>query len=913
MPSTSPVKKQKPLQLDCTALMNHLTLIQSSIPFLSQYQKQFKNSISSNNDTGGSNRQNGFKPNLQMVNFSQTSLSKTNKATNYYEWYILVASTPFAISAQLVPVPKTREGIVEPDLIQCTPISIWTCAETNEYDFKDIITSFSDDDNDNDGGGDQRNKNMLEILNCNPTILIQESSSHLHDKKSSGTGGINTATNNGESLMVSVVMGTTHNRVLCIQLSIFSYVGVTGKEEGRYVLSKTPQNNNGPATATSINTMKGSGNILEPLPLDTDESIRKKIGENSSNGNPNISQSHSLHNNDTQSITSGNAATHESKDTTKESQNSTQWCPFKPTGGVVALSPLYRFRDTNIIQKESKTVSNGDFLWITYGDGTLVRLPRWAFFPHIDDYYDGEDHDLDNRIQIGLSLQDRLVKAMVMINPTKSSRSVGVDGLTILPLPHFFPSLMSQPLQNIERGPTSYSSSSQGYINIDECDDGSGVFSASFSMSAPAAADYEFFEAVSFGQQNTTSKNGHSYVAPTLSFYTNEDQLFSKTHKAAEEEYVEISTVQSIIKGGTSIIGGTAAIAKGMLGGMMGAMLGRSKQIEEEAMKGMEIIGDSNNDNPPPVSSHTLFPSMHEETNKLPLASALFDTPRQIINASIDPVDGVLMACADSLGRVQLIDLSTKQVIRIWKGVRDASCHWIQFPFHFESGPQIVKYLTIHCRERKILEIYRVRHGPRVGKFSTTSDAQVVQCVVALKGGESYTKCFILQYSLNSKRYVAKELMIHDKELNEVVVEASSSSKKSSQNQNEKYLAHHQSLTEGTIQLQLLKQLLGSEIPSDLDVYAALTQITAISDLSKAVDLLAVAPLEEMGIDDSSFHCEVLTYAQEQLDIALSDDIIATSNNPLIDELQSKIDFHRKVRSSFFFFKFTVGFNLSMY
>ena len=87
-------------------------------------------------------------------------------------------------------------------------------------------------------------------------------------------------------------------------------------------------------------------------------------------------------------------------------------------------------------------------------------------------------------------------------------------------------------------------------------------------------------------------------------------------------------------------------------------------------------------------------------------------------------------------------------------------------------------------------------------------------------------------------------------------------------------VASPQSLLEGTIQLQLLKQLLASEsaVPSDLDaVYAALTQITAISDLSKALDLLALAThLEEgMGVDDSSFHTEVVFHAEEQLNVAL--------------------------------------------
>lgn len=319
-------------------------------------------------------------------------------------------------------------------------------------------------------------------------------------------------------------------------------------------------------------------------------------------------------------------------------------------------------------------------------------------------------------------------------------------------------------------------------------------------------------------------------------------------------------------------------------------------------MKGMEIVGEGYGDNSAAISAAAMFPPMHEDSIKLPLGAAIFDMPREIQDVSIDPVDGVLMACSDNLGRVQLVDLTTKQIIRLWKGMRDATCHWIQFPFDFDTGAQIVKYLTIHCQERKIIEIFRMRHGPRVGKFATTTDAQIVQCVVALKGDESYTKCFVLQKSSNGKRWLAKELMVHDDELNEVVLESKSSSSRSTKAKNQKYLANHQSLSEGTIQLQLLKQLLATEsaVPSDLEaVYVALTQITAISDLSKALDVLAVSELQLMGVQDSSFHVDTITHSSEQLEFALSDEIVATSNNPHLEELRNKIDFHDQLVASY--------------
>ena len=862
------MKKQKPLQLDCSALINHLSVVQNSISNLPPlYQQQCRS------------RQ---KPNLQMLNFNRASLPKTASA---YEWYLLVASTKFSVSAQLVPVPKSRDSVVVPDLIQCTPISIWTCSENNELQYEN---------NANNNGQEQNtihdDDDKYEILNCDPIILIQDEGSknithdlsnnyELESKRSANYG------RKSDPLMVSVVLGTRRSRVLCVQLSIFSYVGVAGRAEGRYVLSKATDSND------QAHGMRG---IVEPLPLDSDESIRKQLGETTGNNNGNYSLSN---NNDGQSSTSGTDVTSGSRDASRKLQKRTKWVPFHPKGGVTSFSPLYHCRNNKIAVNESaKPSSNGDFIWITYDDATLVRLPRWAFFPIVDDQYDDVDNDLGNRVQIGAGLKDKLVKAMVLIN-SGTDKSQDARDLKVMPLPKCYPSLMSQPLSTLGISSVKF----QGIHNLEreDDDDGSGFSSSGLSMATPATGNYEFFEAITFGQSKVGYDN--SCTAPTLSFYSNEDHFFSKIHSNVEDEPNELSTVQSLMIGGSTLIGGTAAIAKGVFEGVLGAVIGRTQQTEEETMKGMEIIGKDNEANVSSLSPSKIFPSMHEEYQKLPLSAALFDSPRQIINGSVDPVDGMLIALSDNLGRVQLVDLSTRQVIRLWKGFRNSTCHWIQFPFDFETGPQIIKYLAIHCRERKIVEIYRMRYGPRVGKYSLSSDAQIVQCVVALNNGdESYTKCFVLQTNNNTKRLIAKELMIHDDELNEIVVEYRSNSSKLPKAANEKYLANHESLSEGTIQLQLLKQLLASEsaVPADVDaVYDTLSQICGISDLSRALDLLAVANrLEDMGICDSTFHAEVISHSQEKLKMALSDEIIATSNNPLLDELHDKIKFHQRVR-----------------
>lgn len=101
--------------------------------------------------------------------------------------------------------------------------------------------------------------------------------------------------------------------------------------------------------------------------------------------------------------------------------------------------------------------------------------------------------------------------------------------------------------------------------------------------------------------------------------------------------------------------------------------------------------------------------------------------------------------------------------------------------------------------------------------------------------------------------------------------------------------------------MQQLKQLISSEsaIPSQLMVvYETLTQITALSDLSKALDLLALSTrLTEIGATDSCFHSEVVLHARDQLDNAMEDDVVVTSKNSHIEELSTKIDLHTQVSS----------------
>jgi len=133
----------------------------------------------------------------------------------------------------------------------------------------------------------------------------------------------------------------------------------------------------------------------------------------------------------------------------------------------------------------------------------------------------------------------------------------------------------------------------------------------------------------------------------------------------------------------------------------------------------------------------SMFPALHGEQSNLFAGFEIHDTPRHITSVSVDP-DGNLAATTDTLGRVLLIDLDTKQIVRVFKGFREASCAWIEIPrLNTEKAWQKKKilYLAIHSQQRRTLDIYRTRHGPRVHTLQLGRDAKLIQSVMFRETG----------------------------------------------------------------------------------------------------------------------------------------------------------------------------------
>eukprot|EP00594_Rhizosolenia_setigera_P007324 CAMPEP_0178943576 /NCGR_PEP_ID=MMETSP0789-20121207/2663_1 /TAXON_ID=3005 /ORGANISM="Rhizosolenia setigera, Strain CCMP 1694" /LENGTH=1049 /DNA_ID=CAMNT_0020623185 /DNA_START=1221 /DNA_END=4370 /DNA_ORIENTATION=- len=103
-----------------------------------------------------------------------------------------------------------------------------------------------------------------------------------------------------------------------------------------------------------------------------------------------------------------------------------------------------------------------------------------------------------------------------------------------------------------------------------------------------------------------------------------------------------------------------------------------------------------------------------------------------------------------------------------------------------------------------------------------------------------------------------------------------------------------------SLHLQLLQQMLASDtmVPSSPQaIFECLTNITALSDLSKALDLLSLAKSIElnMGVEGSEFHTRVISHCREKLERVRED----FSGEASFEDLEDKINYHNSLVSTF--------------
>ncbi|ORZ14594.1 Rab3 GTPase-activating protein regulatory subunit N-terminus-domain-containing protein [Absidia repens] len=139
-----------------------------------------------------------------------------------------------------------------------------------------------------------------------------------------------------------------------------------------------------------------------------------------------------------------------------------------------------------------------------------------------------------------------------------------------------------------------------------------------------------------------------------------------------------------------------------------------------------------------PSQQHTPFvpdmpmpPQVIEQATAIPSLLHLSDPGRTIQSiVGAPPLQHsqhhTLAATSDALGRVILWDIQQGHMIRMWKGVRDAHCGWIQYEQKdhrqdvilpgsdkqsSQRRPHLLLFLVIYSARRGLLKIYQTRHG----------------------------------------------------------------------------------------------------------------------------------------------------------------------------------------------------------
>ena len=260
----------------------------------------------------------------------------------------------------------------------------------------------------------------------------------------------------------------------------------------------------------------------------------------------------------------------------------------------------------------------------------------------------------------------------------------------------------------------------------------------------------------------------------------------------------------------------------------------------------------------------------------------LLDPPRKITSVTMDPL-GNYCSVVDTLGRVMLIDLSTKQIVRMWKGLRDAKCYWI---INSEET-----FLVIHARQRSLVEIWKMMHGPRVYKMEvSSSDFRIFQCSPT---NTTITNCYTMQSGIIAPLNVPsqRDIIMMDNSIcsPDVLINSASTS--------DKYALIRRS---PVLHLQLLNQLLSEESsvpPTPESVYNAILQFTSTLDLSNALDLIASSSYLEEGLlltgdEHELFYSRVVHLCQEKLALAEEQHNFLQQH---ADLLRRNIQFHTQV------------------
>ncbi|WOK91499.1 hypothetical protein Cni_G00190 [Canna indica] len=116
--------------------------------------------------------------------------------------------------------------------------------------------------------------------------------------------------------------------------------------------------------------------------------------------------------------------------------------------------------------------------------------------------------------------------------------------------------------------------------------------------------------------------------------------------------------------------------------------------------------------------------------------TCLKDPRRKGEKLTLSP-SGTLAAITDSLGRILLLDTQALVVVRLWKGYRDACCLFVEMLVNRDKASSSSYYestkndyclcLAIHAPRKGIIEIWKMRTGPRLLTIQCPKGSKILQ------------------------------------------------------------------------------------------------------------------------------------------------------------------------------------------
>ena len=549
------------------------------------------------------------------------------------------------------------------------------------------------------------------------------------------------------------------------------------------------------------------------------------------------------------------------------------------------------------------TISH-DTVWISYGNGTIVKLPSWRPFLS---FGSGSGVSVDILVDGPNDVLGKGASVVPLNSPVQSPLDVPPATQTVTqPVsPRNLNKSSRESHENSYWALLATAANTEKYHQRDDAAQALVLAGQSAPASIPPIAfntsrvNYDPASRVSkhAGGTITSSQFGSGQVSNPQEEMNNSRGMNDSTlDMSSDDEQYGLAT--------GAVVEGTAALVKGALGVAFGAVrwglgggVNEQQQNDDDDMHLDEFmdVDDTIDDGSQqqPGSSQNGQRGGGKDLFPWPLSGAAFpfsDIPRKFETATVDP-SGSLVATTDNLGRVILFDLETKQAIRMFKGMRNVSCYFA------EVGRQL--YLVIHLRQRAAVEIYRLHQGPRVTSLAVPQqkDCVVVECYGPQSQGTSLETFLLERIDESGERHYLIDKLVIDDTTTSVTPALS------------KQTPGRQASAQGDnrMQLKLLMQLLAPDTNIQCNAHTVLAtfkSIRALADLGEGLDALSrCTRLEsEMGVDGASVHSQAISYCKFRLTHAKETEAQEGSGmvrKDAISELSLKLGYHDRLNRAY--------------